>query len=252
MTVTTTTVTAIGAATIPIAWVIQHVQSTEISCTDGLDNDQDGDTDCFDADCSTQCLVENCTDGIDNDLNGEVDCTDFDCLTGSACAASGGSCTPSGSPTALLNGSVVTFDSLGWIDLQPGTTLLTAFETPSATSLTDCDYIEAMIAGTETQFANGWYFEQINFSGLVEGVGPATYSFTTGDAIAWNLSNGAENGLLELTGSITLSSFDSGAGEMVIAGMSLTDSGNTVTGTNVTACLCPNLDPMWLQGLVTN
>ncbi|MEE2780537.1 MAG: hypothetical protein VYE15_08430, partial [Myxococcota bacterium] len=63
------------------------------ACTDGIDNDGNGFTDCDDWSCSqhgspeavahcaaaAEATVEACTDGIDNDGNGFVDCADFGC-----------------------------------------------------------------------------------------------------------------------------------------------------------------------------
>ena len=51
------------------------------SCTDGIDNDRDGWTDCGDPDCFTSeiCGREICDDGIDNDADESVDCADEDC-----------------------------------------------------------------------------------------------------------------------------------------------------------------------------
>jgi hypothetical protein len=57
-------------------------------CSDGLDNDADGVTDCLDTDCvnTNECLESfegdeagECTDGADNDLDGAYDCDDPDC-----------------------------------------------------------------------------------------------------------------------------------------------------------------------------
>ncbi len=59
--------------------------SEETNCGDGVDNDGDGDTDCFDADCEGKdpCGSEeapgHCDDGIDNDADGDIDCDDVDC-----------------------------------------------------------------------------------------------------------------------------------------------------------------------------
>ena len=62
---------------------------TETNCTDGVDNDEDGDIDCDDGDCFEEpaCTVaaygmpfeEECDDGIDNDSDGLTDCADADC-----------------------------------------------------------------------------------------------------------------------------------------------------------------------------
>lgn len=60
-------------------------------CADGADNDQDGDFDCNDADCSgaPDCSEANttggCTDGADNDRDGTFDCADSDCVGNAAC-----------------------------------------------------------------------------------------------------------------------------------------------------------------------
>jgi len=84
------------------------------NCTDGIDNDENGYTDCKDIEncpegeeCTpdgtmtcqnTSCKltlniitdIENCTDGIDNDENGYTDCKDTDsCLDGDECNEDG-------------------------------------------------------------------------------------------------------------------------------------------------------------------
>ena len=55
----------------------------EFDCTDGVDDDGDGDTDCADFDCAADagCPLEetSCNDGQDNDGDGLVDCDDCDC-----------------------------------------------------------------------------------------------------------------------------------------------------------------------------
>ena len=85
---------------------------TELSpseCSDGIDNDGDGATDCDDTGCAAQsfCLAvndggvpdafvpadsftppmqeTNCTNGVDDDLDGSTDCHDSDCHTTPAC-----------------------------------------------------------------------------------------------------------------------------------------------------------------------
>ena len=51
-------------------------------CDDGIDNDDDGMTDCDDRDCRNDVactggtLPEVCDDGIDNDGDGKIDCAD--------------------------------------------------------------------------------------------------------------------------------------------------------------------------------
>lgn len=59
------------------------------ACTGGLDEDFDGQVDCFDPDCARHpaCLVELCDgDGVDDDTNGLTDCADPHCWTHDACA----------------------------------------------------------------------------------------------------------------------------------------------------------------------
>ncbi|MGH9333775.1 MAG: MopE-related protein, partial [Vicinamibacteria bacterium] len=62
----------------------------ETSCSDGIDNDCDGELDADDADCSppvctpTEIQETSCSDGIDNDCDGAVDAADSDCSGGNA------------------------------------------------------------------------------------------------------------------------------------------------------------------------
>ena len=64
----------------------------ETACTDRVDNDRDGRTDCADSDCAgnVACVVPatetNCTDRIDNDGDGAIDCADSNCAGTAACA----------------------------------------------------------------------------------------------------------------------------------------------------------------------
>lgn len=54
----------------------------EKNCSDGIDNDNNGATDCDDARCQTSPACQedgNCGDGIDNDDNGLADCDDEAC-----------------------------------------------------------------------------------------------------------------------------------------------------------------------------
>lgn len=64
-----------------------QAENTLELCSDGIDNDKDGLTDCEDPDCAEfpHCYESNCTDGIDNDGDGLVDCFDPDCLGDPAC-----------------------------------------------------------------------------------------------------------------------------------------------------------------------
>ena len=91
--------------------------SSEQSCSDGEDEDCDGNTDCSDSDCSaspscevcgngscsngeTGCTcaadcgappAEQCSGGVDEDCDGAVDCADTDCAANPSCA-----CAPAG------------------------------------------------------------------------------------------------------------------------------------------------------------
>ena len=63
-------------------------------CDNGTDDDEDGDTDCDDADCSEaeSCQEppdEVCDNGIDDDQDGAADCDDDDCVAAANCAAPG-------------------------------------------------------------------------------------------------------------------------------------------------------------------
>jgi len=64
-------------------------------CTDGIDNDGDGNADCADSDCLTDpaCIPAGtedvCNDGIDNDSDGAFDCADDDCIGIDGCGAEG-------------------------------------------------------------------------------------------------------------------------------------------------------------------
>lgn len=63
---------------------------SETECSDQVDNDGDGDTDCFDGDCSADpyCASEaNCIDQFDNDADGLTDCQDDDCANNPTCLA---------------------------------------------------------------------------------------------------------------------------------------------------------------------
>lgn len=65
------------------------------NCTDNVDNDGDGLTDCADSDCAGQCSapaymappVEICNDQADNDWDGKIDCADEDCAMEPICSA---------------------------------------------------------------------------------------------------------------------------------------------------------------------
>jgi hypothetical protein len=61
---------------------------SETDCADGIDEDEDGFTDCEDDDCAEDaaCVETDCSDGVDNDGDGAMDCEDDDCADDAACA----------------------------------------------------------------------------------------------------------------------------------------------------------------------
>ena len=67
-----------------------NVRMQSLDCTDGSDNDGDGDIDCFDTDSanSPDCAnVEiDCFNGSDDDGDGDIDCDDLcDCQNDPGC-----------------------------------------------------------------------------------------------------------------------------------------------------------------------
>jgi hypothetical protein len=64
-------------------------------CTNGADDDGDGDSDCADSECVTDdaCTTESdCGDGEDNDADGDTDCDDDDCAADAACVSTDEDC----------------------------------------------------------------------------------------------------------------------------------------------------------------
>jgi len=76
--------------------------TSDEDCTNGIDDDADGDLDCEDADCASypDCLpiVEHCGNGVDDDDDGDVDCADSDCTDLPHCDGAGnkGGCAQAG------------------------------------------------------------------------------------------------------------------------------------------------------------
>jgi hypothetical protein len=60
------------------------IETAEVSCFDGYDNDCDGLVDCADPNCRTDagvCVAESdCTNNLDDDGDGRIDCADTDCI----------------------------------------------------------------------------------------------------------------------------------------------------------------------------
>ena len=66
---------------------VECTPDSEVDCSDGIDNDQDGDVDCADIDClgSPDCPELDCDNGIDDDADGHIDCADPDCYGTPTC-----------------------------------------------------------------------------------------------------------------------------------------------------------------------
>lgn len=64
------------------------LEETEI-CSNGYDDDHDGNIDCDDSDCERLEVCLGCSDGIDNDGSGRSDCADPTCADLEICAAPG-------------------------------------------------------------------------------------------------------------------------------------------------------------------
>ena len=71
------------------ACIYEHT-CMEYDCSDGVDNEMDGRTDCQDLDCNCSlecdCVELICDDGLNNDEDDLVDCDDPDCADDEACA----------------------------------------------------------------------------------------------------------------------------------------------------------------------
>ena len=65
----------------------EYVENSAITCSDGVDNDEDGAIDCDDDECTAFC-VEQCGDAVDNDGDGAIDCDDDDCSSLETCLSS--------------------------------------------------------------------------------------------------------------------------------------------------------------------
>ena len=71
---------AVAPAAAACAMGMDEITTTLEVCGDGIDNDGDGNTDCWDPDCGFQGAVEmSCADGMDNDCDGNTDVWDSDC-----------------------------------------------------------------------------------------------------------------------------------------------------------------------------
>ena len=63
------------------------VPAVEGSCSDGIDDDADGQEDCADVDCSADPVCfEDCANGVDDNDDGNIDCLDNNCAADPICA----------------------------------------------------------------------------------------------------------------------------------------------------------------------
>ena len=87
----------IGLGLLPGRAYAAVLSSKETSCTDGVDNDGNGRTDCADSDCDGNFGCEfgtelTCNDCIDNDADGNTDCADTSCAVDRICEATEVAC----------------------------------------------------------------------------------------------------------------------------------------------------------------
>ena len=76
-------------------WKLLRPRFTNETCSDGMDNDQNGFADCEDFACRmglfvTVCFegdADTCRDGLDNDGDGDVDCDDSSCARDASCSS---------------------------------------------------------------------------------------------------------------------------------------------------------------------
>ncbi|EKD41512.1 MAG: hypothetical protein ACD_73C00685G0002 [uncultured bacterium] len=89
---------------LPIGEAFAEVTPTETLCSDGVDNDEDGSTDCDDSDCSgdSACSVNDCV-ATDSDTDGVPDCTESLCSAEDVCDTDT-TTTDTDSPATITNG----------------------------------------------------------------------------------------------------------------------------------------------------
>ncbi len=85
-------VMVLGAATSAVSCgaLFSYPSDASENCTNGSDDDFDGDADCRDADCAghaacTEATAEACSNGLDDDGDGDIDCADPDCVGPARC-----------------------------------------------------------------------------------------------------------------------------------------------------------------------
>ncbi len=138
---TTTADLQLAAAPAPLVVIEQ--------CSDGVDNDGDGLTDCADAACTTDssCQLppaEICDNGLDDDLDGAADCSDSDCAGHTVCTAGGSP------PTSVMEAVIKPAESAlpPPVAPSPGST---ATSPPVATAVGDVPASDAVPRAEEPQ-----------------------------------------------------------------------------------------------------
>jgi len=162
------------------------VPSIETSCSDGIDNDQDGQIDCADGDCAGNAACPttetSCSDGVDNDNDGLIDCLDGDCATDPACVT----------PTVTLGGSIgsLTTDpsTVYIIDrqavVQAGDVLTVSAGTIFKANTGDgVDASTLIIARGGTILADGSAAQPIIFTSMDDGIQPGETASTLNPAV---------------------------------------------------------------------
>ncbi len=109
-------------------------------CTDGIDNDGNGQIDCADITCKGKgACAEVCDDGKDNDSDDAIDCKDSDCAQALACT------------TATIWSQAFECGTTGWTFAQMTPTVAWAFDaTPAA--------VKAHVGSCTLNFNNGTNF----------------------------------------------------------------------------------------------
>lgn len=150
------------------------VAAGETNCVDGVDNDNNGQTDCVDSSCEarscgTGCICKAgvkaeamCTGGTDEDVDGAIDCADSDCDTlscgqGCACFAGGKSevgCTDAQDNDGDSRVDCADVEADGGGDCPAGRACKVAPNT-SACAAGQCQCNGAVSPSTETQCGDG-------------------------------------------------------------------------------------------------
>ncbi|MBU1534454.1 lamin tail domain-containing protein, partial [Myxococcota bacterium] len=176
---------------------IRAADTTETNCTDGIDNDANGATDCEDPACFglANCTTEtSCTDGIDNDADGFIDCADTDCDTIGYCGAENDVANCSDGDDNDGDGLVDCADAdctgVGYCGSEDNDTACDDGEDNDGDGLVDCDDSDCDLAPVcqpragiyQLWSSGGTDLEGVSLSFVPDGSGDYTYTATTGAA----------------------------------------------------------------------